>query len=179
MPTTHALENVSQNTNCWRQPIRQLKRFSGIGALTWIFWLDLSIHVLIQGIVLFPQIKHYYGQLLQCQFASMQRALNMWGRRFLEDRWLVVASCGPVQAVVSLHQNRPLRKWTQCGSGSRPRRAAHTAVCFAVYVDLTNFFVFVFFEKVWSMLSEAGVRELYHPDKTRVETMSFDLRQAL
>lgn len=95
VPTTHALENVSQNTNCWRQPIQQLKRFSGIGALTWIFWLDLSIHVMIQSIVLFPQNKHYYGQLLQCQFASMQRALNMWGRRFLQDRWLllVVARC--------------------------------------------------------------------------------------
>ena len=60
----------------------------------WLEYFDLICR-LIQGIVLFPQIKHYYGQLLQCQFASMQRALNMWGRRFLQDRWLllVVARC--------------------------------------------------------------------------------------
>ena len=94
---THGLENVSQSldTNCWWQPIQQMKRFRVSWAPTWIFWLDLAIHVLISSMVLIPQNKNYCGQLLQCQFASKQRALNMWGRRFLQDRWLllVVARC--------------------------------------------------------------------------------------
>ena len=179
VPTTHALENVSQNTNCWRQPIQQLKRFSGIGALTWIFWLDLSIHVMIQSIVLFPQNKHYYGQLLQCQFARMQRVLNMWGGRFLQDRWLllVVARCRQSLACTRTGLwESGLSVEVEVGLGE-----LHIQLCFLLFMfALTNFFVFVFcFEKVWSMLSEAGVRELYHPDKTRVETESFDLRQAL
>ena len=124
-----------------------------------IFWLYLAIHVLISSMVLFPQNKNYCGQLLQCQFASKQRALNMWGRRFLQDRWLllVVARCRQSLACTRTGLwESGFSVEVEVGLGE-----LHIQLCFfAVYVCFDQFFCLcvLFWESVINVIGSGRER---------------------